>query len=161
MSIFRRVLSVRPAVDDRVMSVIGQTRLFENLSLSDIERLAEQVTVRTFNPGDLMFREGDEGDGLYVIDEGSVEIFIAPEGNRKSLAVLFDRDYFGEMALIDDGGRRTASAEARSQTHCLYLGKAAFDDLLASSHVTAAKILFQLCRVLSRRLARTSHDRGK
>ena len=61
-----------------------------------------------------------------------------------------------ELEWIAEDGRRTATVGAKKPTKCLHLAKSSFEELLASSHVTAAKILYQLCRVLSRRLARTS-----
>lgn len=156
MSIFRRIFSVKPGHDDHIMTVIGETRIFENLSLADIEKLADQVTVLSYEEGERIFLEGDPGDSLYIIDAGSVEVSVSDNGQRRSLAFLHDRDYFGEMALIAEDGRRTASVHATKATQCLQLTRGSFEELLASSHVTAARILYQLCRVLSRRLARTS-----
>jgi CRP-like cAMP-binding protein len=158
IGVFKRLLSVRPAVDDHLLTVLGETRLFENLSLADIEELAERIETRTYSDGASIFRIGDPGDGLYIIDRGGVEVFLEIEQGEHRLALLHDREYFGEMALIDEAGRRTASARARGETICLFLSRDDFENLLASSHVTAARILYQLCRVLSRRLGRTSRQ---
>jgi CRP/FNR family transcriptional regulator, cyclic AMP receptor protein len=156
LAVLRRLFSVRPAVDDHVLSVLAETKLFENLTLLDLERLAGETEAKTFPAESVIFRAGDPGDGLYVVDEGSVEIFLDTEQGPQSLAVLYDREYFGEMALIDDLGHRTASVRARVETRCLHVSRAGFERILASSHATASRILFHLCRVLSRRLAKTS-----
>jgi CRP-like cAMP-binding protein len=157
LAALKRLFSVRPAIDDHVLTVLAETKLFENLTLLDLERLAARTEARRYAAGEIIFRAGDPGDGLYIVDEGSVEVFLDAEQSPRKLAVLHDREYFGEMALIDDLGRRTASVRARTETRCLLLSRAAFEQLLASSHATAARILFHLCRVLSRRLAKTSH----
>lgn len=156
IGVFKRLLSVRPAVDDHLLTVLGETRLFENLSLADLEELAERIETRTCAAGEVIFRAGAAGDGLYIIDRGGIEVFLETDQGERRLASLHDREYFGEMALIDESGRRTASARARSETVLLFLSRDDFENLLASSHVTAARILYQLCRVLSRRLAQTS-----
>ena len=153
--LLKRLLSVRPAVDDRLLTILGETRLFENLSLADIEELAERVETRNYLPGEIIFQRGAPGDGLYIVDRGSVEIFLE-ESAARPLAILRDREYFGEMALIDESGTRTASARARGEATCLFLSRDDFENLLSSSHVVAARMLYQLCRVLSRRLGRTS-----
>lgn len=158
MGALGRLFSVRPAVDDHVLRVIGETRLFENLSLVDIERLSEQMEAKKFASGEIVFRQGDDADGLYIIDVGTVEVLISSGASEKRLAKFFDRDFFGEMALIDDFGRRTATVRAIGEVECLHLSKENFDRLLASSHATAAKILYHLCRVLARRLGKTSRQ---
>jgi len=154
--IIKNIFSVRPEMDDHVISVLGETRLFENLSLLDIEKIAEKIEIREYNRGEIIFSEGDRGDGLYIIDKGLVEVLVKSEIGLKRIALIRDREHFGEMALIDEAGLRTASVKAMKDTTVLYLSRDEFEDLLASSHITAAKILYHLSRTLSRRLARTS-----
>ena len=74
-----------------------------------IERLAVEVEVEA---GQTLFYQGDEGDALYMVDAGAVEISVVSSGGRKlSLNVMLPGDVFGEIALID-AKARTASATA-------------------------------------------------
>ena len=78
---------------------------------SELERAATRQRVRR---GDVLFREGDEGDRLYVITAGKVKISrAAPDGRENVVAVLGPGDMFGELSLFDPGPR-TATATAVS-----------------------------------------------
>lgn len=152
----KKLFSVRPVMDDEVMSVLSETRLFDNLSLADLERLSEVIEMREYEAGEVLFQQGDHGDGMYIIANGTVEIRLG----EKKIALLHEREFFGEIALIDESGRRTATVMAHNACRCLFLSREHFEQLMVS-HVTAAKILYQLCRVLSKRLARTSRAAAK
>jgi F420-non-reducing hydrogenase small subunit len=69
----------------------------------------------TFEAGQTIFSEGDPGDALYIISEGSVEIFQDSAGGKCVLARLGSRDIFGEIALLTEGPR-TATAVATERT---------------------------------------------
>lgn len=70
-------------------------------------------------PGEVIFREGDRGDAMYFIVDGTVEIIAKGRGDKtERLAMLGPQDFFGEMALIT-GAPRTATARAETGT-CLF-----------------------------------------
>lgn len=71
------------------------------------------LTTRHFRAGDLIFREGDQGNFAYIIEEGQVEIWTELQGDRRSLNVLQPGSLFGELALVDSKPR-SASASAFS-----------------------------------------------
>jgi EAL domain-containing protein (putative c-di-GMP-specific phosphodiesterase class I) len=77
----------------------------------------EGVERSTYQPGDLIFQEGSEGDCAYLIESGKVEISILRDNRHLSVCILGEGDLFGEMALIDNDVR-TASAKAIEET-CL------------------------------------------
>lgn len=70
---------------------------------------------KTFQAGDIIFREGDSADCSYFIELGQVEIFLDDNGEEKRLAILTENELFGEMAIID---RFPRSACARAMTSC-------------------------------------------
>src|SRR5262249_28909004 len=65
-----------------------------------------------FEPGDIIFRQGDLGDSVYVIKEGECEVFREQKGEQQLLATLGPGEYFGEMALLSDRSRN-ATIRAR------------------------------------------------
>ena len=68
-----------------------------------------------YNPGDVIFAEGDEGNSAFVVEEGKVEIFAQDGPSKTVLAVIEEGELFGEMALIDSRPR-TATATALEPT---------------------------------------------
>ena len=81
--------------------LLRKVGLFESLSDGDIKQLAESLTERIFSEGDVILTEGDHGVGFYVMSEGTVEYSV----NGERVGSGGPGDYFGEVALIDDGPR--------------------------------------------------------
>lgn len=79
-----------------------------------MEIAATIVRRRTYAPGTAIFREGDQGDALYVLGQGLVKLLkIDLVGHEKTLAILQSPEFFGEMAVV---GRSTRSATALAVT---------------------------------------------
>jgi signal transduction histidine kinase len=90
--------------------------LFVELLRSEVCSCDLAADVREFAAGSVIFREGDPGDGLYVILEGCVKVSaVVGQAGRRVLCEFGPGDFFGEMALIDSGAR---SATATAETSC-------------------------------------------
>ncbi len=89
--------------------------------------------VRKYKPGEMVFTENSECDGMYIIDSGSVRVFksMGAGANRKEvdLCTLGPKAMFGEMAMIDEH-RRSASVQAIDPTTCTLITKKIFEDQL-------------------------------
>jgi NADH dehydrogenase len=81
-----------------------------------------------FQPGDVVFQQGDLGDSVYVIEEGECDVLREENGEPKLLATLKAGDYFGEMAVLADQSRN-ATIQARSAVNVLIIPKGDFDKL--------------------------------
>jgi CRP/FNR family transcriptional regulator, cyclic AMP receptor protein len=68
---------------------------------------------KIYEKGELIFRQGDPGDEMYIIQSGAVEVSSRRDGHKVVLTILEKEDFFGEMSLIA-GEPRSASAKARS-----------------------------------------------
>ncbi len=91
-------------------------RLFEGIRPELLEEVAHELRVVRLNEGEVIFREGDPGDSLYLIGEGSVQISKRGRGgNQETLAFIQSGNFFGEMALLD-GKPRSAMATAAEST---------------------------------------------
>jgi len=88
---------------------------------------SQGITQLHFEPGDIIFNEGDVGDFLYIITDGEVEIY-NKEGH---LANLGNGEYFGEMALLKQD-KRSATVKCVKPTNLLALGKKEFGALIAN-----------------------------
>src|ERR1043166_3546179 len=85
--------------------------LFESLDMGAAHQLCELLESLDRKAGAVLFRAGDEGDAMYLIEEGKVRICVrAKDGHEVTLTELQRGDFFGEMALLD---RKPRSADAR------------------------------------------------
>jgi signal transduction histidine kinase len=106
-----------------------------------LESLHASGVEKTFHDGEVIFKEGDPGDGLYLALQGQVRIAaaIAEDANR-TLAIIDPGDFFGEMAALD-GERRSASAIAVGETKAMFLPRAAVVDFLERSPRAALNLV--------------------
>jgi CRP/FNR family transcriptional regulator len=99
--------------DKELISTLRTVPLFAGLSDRDLKRLANSLSDRTFPAGHEIVVEGKEGVGFFVIESGEVSVSRGGEHIRN----LGPGDYFGEMAVIDQGPR-SASVVADSDVRC-------------------------------------------
>jgi serine phosphatase RsbU (regulator of sigma subunit) len=112
-------------------NLIERTPLFASLPTDEIEYISRALRQRWFEPGEILFSEGDPGDRFSIVLEGQVEIIKAlgtTEG--RTLAVLGPGEMIGEMSLLYRNKLRSASARAQTQVHMLEMTQADFDALL-------------------------------
>jgi hypothetical protein len=100
--------------------------------------------------GDYVFREGDLGTEMYIINEGKVEILNQVGDEEQVLALLEKGDFFGEMSVLEDLPR-AASARAATDVRLLQINGSTFDQLLQGNPEIAVRMM----RKLSRRLRET------
>ena len=134
------------------LEVLRRSPLFEMLSEAELQVLAELSRARTFAAGDVVFREGDAGDALFVLAKGEVEVVANGVGaDPLPLALLSAPEAFGEMSLID---REVRSATVRARTACvaLQLGAENFTAFRKRSRDGFTLFLVNVARVLSSRL---------
>lgn len=89
--------------------------------------LREQGAIKKFKSGSVIFKEGEEGKEMYIIQSGRVEIFRMDRGKEVMLAKLRPGEIFGEMAFFGDHPR-SASAQAVGETELLAVSREAFEN---------------------------------
>lgn len=143
------------AAGDFRVDLTDKRKLFEEQRLSSLEInfLTSLSKERKLSPNEVIFREGDEGEEMYVVLDGVVRIskFI-PGAGEEALALLERGDYFGEMALIDDKPR---SADARAHTRgavVLAIPREVLKGILDIKKVSSMRLLKVLCTLVARRL---------
>jgi CRP/FNR family transcriptional regulator, cyclic AMP receptor protein len=130
-------------------------QLFEEQKLSNMEIhfLASLSREERYGSDDVIFREGDEGDALYVVLDGKVRISKhLPGAGEEALAFLERGTYFGEMALID---RLPRSADARAHTEgavVLAIPRDVLESLLDIHKLSSPRLLKILCGLIAGRL---------
>ena len=113
---------------ERAKMLIRSVRLFRALSEKDLNNLENWTEIVEFEPGEMILREGEEGDFMYIVLDGSVEVFVADEdGKIVILAELVKGNYFGEQALLPQGtGKRNANARANHRATLIRVAKKYF-----------------------------------
>jgi CRP-like cAMP-binding protein len=134
--------------------------LFSKLDPTELGQVAAIIQWCDVPAGATIFREGERGDRMYIIEEGVAEVskLIDQEsGAEKILAVVTKGAFFGDMSLLDDEPR-SATVRARGPLRLLVLERDTFRTLLAGSAPLASKILFGVLHTTVVRLRRCSKD---
>jgi len=116
------------------------------LEPQNFERIRPFGTVRRYQPGEVIFSEGDPADHVYFIETGTVSVFLHEFTNRVEIGQRVAGSFLGEMAVISQG-KRTASVSAMTDTTLVVLDKEQFHKLMATdstvnemiSHVMAQR----------------------
>ncbi|MFT4582628.1 MAG: CRP-like cAMP-binding protein [Gammaproteobacteria bacterium] len=114
--------------DERVKMLIRSVRLFRSLSQNDLDRIGTWTEVLGVDAGEIIVREEEQGDFMYVVLEGSVEVFVVDDdGQIVVLAELFRGNYFGEQALLPEGsGKRNANVRTNGASTLVRVAKKYF-----------------------------------
>ena len=130
--------------------VVRSAPLFAALDDEAAKALMASMTTSRLERGDILFREGDLGDRLYVIGEGKIKLGLTSvDGRENLLAVLGPGEMFGELSLFDPGPR-TATATAVAETQLIALGHDDLHTFLVGRPAVAATLLGALARRLRR-----------
>src|SRR5437762_9791055 len=109
---------------------LARVPLFKRLEPHELEHLAEEVDQVNYNAVETIFNEHDRGDALYILEEGSVRIWVYDEDVKDvTLAELKPGDFFGELAVLDRG-ERSSSATAITDIHLHRLSSDDFQQFL-------------------------------
>jgi CRP-like cAMP-binding protein len=128
--------------------------LFKNFSDNILSKLSQYVFEKDYEENEIIFKEGDPGDSLCIVEQGEVAIRRLVDKNqtkRKTLAIIEKGDFFGEMAIFE-GKPRSASAVASLKTKILFIKKEDFWNLLKEEPDTAVTNLLAINRAMSERL---------
>ena len=125
------------------LELLRRVPLFDGVDDKHLKRLGESFTERPFAAGEELVTEGSGGAGFFVIESGEATVSVRGDERR----TLGPGDYFGEIALIDDGAR-SATVTAVSDLHCYGLTSWEFRPLVESN----ASIAWKLLETMAQRL---------
>jgi signal transduction histidine kinase len=133
-----------------MLDELRQVPLLADLSEEDLERLYEMAETVSVPAGQLVLREGDTGDSLYVVLEGELEVTKRRGGQEVVLSTYEPGQFFGEMALLERAPR-SASVRTLRESRMLAIDQAAFQTLLSRSPSAP----FNILRTVTSRLRST------
>ena len=121
--------AVRRVIDEMFILRALQSRFTPRTPTDVLAPIAAQCEVRRYKPGEALFEEGDEGDGLHLVRIGSLTVSRMIAGREVILSYVAAGNYVGEMALMGNAPR-SATARAAIATETIVLGHEAFSQLL-------------------------------
>jgi CRP-like cAMP-binding protein len=131
---------------------------FGHLDAEERAELEELLEPASFEAGELIFEEGGPEGRLYVITSGSAEVYktVLP-GRREHLATLEVPTVVGEMGLLTEP-RAAATVEARTPIEAYGIDRDRFLELLDADSPAACKVIYEIGRTLSERMAKTDRS---
>jgi len=127
---------------DEVRDLIKDMRLFKSLNNQELATIRDWTEVVTFGPGDFVIKKYQQGEHLYVVLDGTAEVFTLDEdGKILILAELAAGDFFGEQALMpDSNGKRNAFVRANNETRLIKIPKEYFRLILSRDDKITAEL---------------------
>jgi CRP-like cAMP-binding protein len=125
------------------VKVLRRVPLFSDLSQREVQQIARLFKARRFSEGQVVVQEGSGGAAFFVIESGEATVVVS--GKKK--ATLKAGDYFGEIALIDEG-KRMATITAASDLLCYGLTYWDFRPVVRANGVIGWKLLQGMAKML-------------
>jgi CRP/FNR family cyclic AMP-dependent transcriptional regulator len=137
-------MSANPTKLSEEAQSLARVPLFKRLEPHELEHLAEEIDQVNYQAGETIFNEHDRGDALYVVEEGSVRIWVVDEDvNEVTLAELKPGEFFGELAVLDRGERST-NATAMTDIHLHRLSSDDFQQFLIEHPDCAIDVICEI-----------------
>jgi CRP-like cAMP-binding protein len=134
-----------------MIKTLKSLEIFSAFSEDILESFTPYVKIETYNEGDIIFKEGDEGTAMYIIEKGQVEI----RKKDKTLSFFKDGSIFGEMALFENA-ERSADAVAKTDLTLYLVNNRDFRKFIFEHPEPGVQFLYTSIREMSRRLRLTS-----
>jgi len=132
---------------------LSQVDLFAGLSMQQLDEVARIVSDREFKKGQLIFSEGDEGSGFYIVISGRVKVYkVSADGKEQIMHIFGPGHPFAEVPVFE-GSRYPANAEAMAGSRLFFFPKKNFVELIHENPSLAMNMLASL----SQRLKQFSH----
>lgn len=149
---------------DSIPRFLRNVELLKNFSDNELRILAKFMHSRKFAQSEVIFHEGEIGIGFYFIFSGLVEfskLNYSNEVNEEKFLVLDEFSYFGEMALLQDGNPRSATAKAKNPCELIGIFKPDLEHLIQHHPVIAAKLIQSISLALADRLYSLTEEASK
>jgi CRP-like cAMP-binding protein len=131
-----------------IAGALGKTVLFDGLDEHEMTRLAGISRQVALEANAILFDQGDESDGLYVVESGILRIYLtAEDGREATINLLEDGEVIGEIALLD-GLPRSAGVAALTPAKLIFIPRDPFLELLDGSTKLARQMILTLCERL-------------
>jgi signal-transduction protein with cAMP-binding, CBS, and nucleotidyltransferase domain len=141
---------------EELCAMIEKTQIFKELSRREVETLSYYVKAYKLGEGEIIFREGDKGTFMCFLVEGKIDVLKDDQDGRlKKLTTIRAGRTIGEMSLLDQMPH-SATGIAAQPLRLVMLTRSALDKLNADHPGLANRLLWQISKLLSLRLRKTT-----
>lgn len=141
---------------DGGLGTLKKVPLFQDLKDPNLKTVLKLLHERHYAADEVVFREGQNGAGMYIVKSGEVDIVLKLEdGNEKLLVKLVPGQFFGELALLENTPR-TATAIVRKPGVLLGLFQSDLESLVERNSQLGARVIWNLARLTGARLRELS-----
>jgi len=135
----------------KLSDALKNTKIFSDLEEAELDILTSRMKRAQFAMGETVFREGEDGDTMYVILDGLINISVPLEnGAALSLATMEKGNFFGDMAIIENAPR-SATCKVIEDCDLIALNRSDFYDIIRHHPETALKILYRMMNIMAER----------
>ncbi len=143
---------------EAIINCLSGITIFADLDSGELNTVSEHVHVSRFEAGDIVFSEGDPGDEVCFVVDGTLDVLKSYDGKvEKKIAVKAPGGSIGEMAVIGNFSR-TATVKARTDATLLSLSRRRFEGICDEYPTIGVKILRSIAQLLSQHLRDTSQE---
>lgn len=138
-----------PTIEDYLNTTVerfSRIPIFAPLSDEELHKLAQSSKNRVFAPGEAIVRRGQEGNSMFVITSGTVDVEILVANEAKVINTLRESDYFGEMSLLT-GEPRTATVRSQTETEVVQINKSALKPIFEAN----PELVETICKMIEER----------
>jgi CRP-like cAMP-binding protein len=135
---------------------LKENALFKDFSDKEIAVLSKFFEEKTIQAPTPLFLENMKGESMYIVVAGAITLSkMLAEGEHKTLTTMGEGDFFGEMALVEDGPR-SVSAIVAQDAQVLVLRRKEFEKLMEEAPKVAVKVVIGMYKTLSDRIRESS-----
>ncbi len=154
-SLWQNIFKGRDKSEESIITILRKIPVFKDLKEKELAAIERILHRRNYKTDELIFRQGDAGVGMYIIEKGNV--FIRLEPADIVVAELTDGEFFGELALLDDSPR-SASAVAGSDCSMLGFFQPDLFGLIDRDPKLGVKIVLRLAKIIGDRLKAANEE---
>lgn len=150
-TVYMHTAEKEQTIDEYVNATVEQLSripIFAPLSDEELSKLAKASKDRIFAPGEAIVRRGQEGNSMFVITRGTVDVQVLQGTETRTINTLKESDYFGEMSLLT-GEPRTATVVAVEETEVVQINKSALKPIFEAN----PELVESICKMIEERRA--------
>jgi CRP/FNR family cyclic AMP-dependent transcriptional regulator len=139
---------------NNIIELLKLVPIFEDFSLFELQTIAPLFTQKKYKKGTVIFFVGDSGEDFYIIKSGLVKIYHPGSPKEVILAIFREGDFFGDMALLQEGIKRSATAETLEATTVFNLSRKQFLQFLEKY----PHLMLKLLTIMGERLRKANEQ---
>ena len=138
------------------LKFLSSVPIFDSLSQRQLEKIHKLIHIREFDEGEIVFRQGDPGVGMYIVRDGQIDVYNEySDFTRRKITILKPGDFFGEISLLNDSCR-SATVVASQKAILLGLFRPDLLSVMDSDPKLGLRFIYRLSQIVAERLRLTT-----